>query len=467
MKAIYKKLLDNIPDYQVFLTADELDESSRRLAEKYPESVSLSVIGQTKNGKDLLCLKIGDGERKALMFGCPHPNEPIGTMMLEYFTEELAKDKELRDELGFSWYVVKAWDRDGLERNEGWLKGPFTTYMYTRNFFRPAGHQQVEWTFPIEYKDLKFSKPLPETIAMMDLIDKIKPDFIYSLHNAGFGGAYWYITHQLPEERFEQMRNSSTRVGVPLHLGEPEMPYLVPVSDAVYPNLSIVEDYEYLEKYGAEDIGSKISAGDSSASYAKKYNSLTLLTELPYFYDDRIMDTSPGDMTRKDAILYQLEQSAQKDEYIRSLLAETKDLVKEDCQYRMALTAFSKGAYDESTRKMVEEAEYQRPATKAEILDNVHLSSFYNSLSYGMAIRMCEEALADWESKEDSPEKTEAIAKLTSLIEEASQAHKDLNDKNEANIDYRVVPIHDLVSIQLESGLIAIEALKAGEAKEI
>ena len=47
------------------------------------------------------------------MFGCPHPNEPIGTMMLEHFTEALARDEALRRELDYTFYIVKVWDADG------------------------------------------------------------------------------------------------------------------------------------------------------------------------------------------------------------------------------------------------------------------------------------------------------------------------------------------------------------------
>ena len=150
MKSIYQKLLSGIPDYKEFLTVDEMDESSRRLAAEHPDCVELFEMGKTRQGHPLLCLKIGSGSRNALMFGCPHPNEPIGTMMLEYFTKNLAENKELRDELDYTWYIVKAWDADGLRLNEKWLKGPYTLYNYSRNFFRPAGHKQVDWTFPVD-----------------------------------------------------------------------------------------------------------------------------------------------------------------------------------------------------------------------------------------------------------------------------------------------------------------------------
>ncbi len=33
------------------------------------------------------------------MFGCPHPNEPMGAMLLEYFSRALAEDEDLRKAL--------------------------------------------------------------------------------------------------------------------------------------------------------------------------------------------------------------------------------------------------------------------------------------------------------------------------------------------------------------------------------
>ena len=153
MKKIFEEVINNIPDYKVFLTVDEMDASSKKLAEEFPDTVELFEMGRTRDNHPLYCLKIGNGSNNGLMFGCPHPNEPIGAMMLEYFTRELAQNKELREELDYTWYIVKSWDADGTRLNENWFKGPFTLYNYARNFFRPAGHQQVDWTFPIDYKN--------------------------------------------------------------------------------------------------------------------------------------------------------------------------------------------------------------------------------------------------------------------------------------------------------------------------
>ena len=46
----FKHLLNNIPDYKVFLTVDEMYESSRKLAEEFPDIVTMWEAGKTTKG---------------------------------------------------------------------------------------------------------------------------------------------------------------------------------------------------------------------------------------------------------------------------------------------------------------------------------------------------------------------------------------------------------------------------------
>ena len=78
-----------------------------------------------------------------------------------------------------------------------------------------------------------------------DVIDEIRPEFIYSLHNAGFGGVYWYETDATPEI-WEEMRRAPEEMGIPMNLGEPEAPYCQLLSPAIYKELSITDEYDYL-----------------------------------------------------------------------------------------------------------------------------------------------------------------------------------------------------------------------------
>ena len=233
----FDKIISSIPDYKVFMTMDELDASSLKLAEEYPDTIEIRNIGSTKEDRPLYCLKAGRGSRNALVMGCPHPNEPIGTLMIESLAQTLAEHPEYFEELDYTFYMIKAIDPDGLVRNEGWLKGPFTYYNYARNYFRPAASQQVEWSFPLSYKTLDFNDPIPETQAVMKLIHEIKPSFIYSLHNSGFSGAFWYI-HSKDRDKLaravQKLPLIPEKYNSFLHRGEPEMAACEQYGDAVY-----------------------------------------------------------------------------------------------------------------------------------------------------------------------------------------------------------------------------------------
>ena len=460
MKPIFERLLASIPDYQAFLTAQELDESSFALAKEYPDIVSVFPFGKTKEGRTLYCMKISGGPHIGLMFGCPHPNEPIGTMMLEHLTRSLAEDDELRRELDYTWYIVKAWDYDGLVLNEQWLKGPYTLYEYSRHFFRPAGHKQVDWTFPIDYKELHFHDSIPETKAMMKLIEEIRPEFIYSLHNAGFGGVYWYETDATPEI-WDEMRKAPKEMGIPMNLGEPEAPYCQLLSPAIYKELSITDEYDYMEKYGMKDIGQIIRVGSCSTDYAWKLcRSFTLLTEEPYFFDRRIDDLSPADQTRRDVALQGLAWNAEANRYLTDTLKRTIEYMDKDNPFRLALEAFTENKSEEATRRMISEnPEFDRTATVAEKFDHLLKKKFYKLLSYGMLIRANEWELDRMDATGETNE--EKRTALTLAMKTAEEEHRKLADYLEREIDYQVVPIRKLVYIQLKCGLLMADYLKS------
>jgi hypothetical protein len=183
-------VLSRVPDYKIFLTVDELNASSQQLADAHSECVKLVTVGKSTSGDPIPMLRIGDGAKQLLFFACPHPNEPIGAMMLEALSELLVEDAKLRGEK-YTWNIIKCIDPDGTRLNEGWFKGPYTVTNYAQHFYRPGATQQAEWTFPVRYKNYSFFSPISETQALMTAITSLRPSFIYSLHNAGMGGGYF------------------------------------------------------------------------------------------------------------------------------------------------------------------------------------------------------------------------------------------------------------------------------------
>lgn len=440
-----RKIAASIPDYPYFLTIDELNASTRRLAADFPELVSTRVVGQARSGEPIELITIKGGPLQAFVFGGPHPNEPIGTMTIEFLTRQLCEDADLRAELGYTWHFIKCIDSDGMRLNEGWFKGPFTPTNYARHFFRPAPFDQVEWTFPIDYKTLHFNQPLPETQTLMNVIDELKPALLYSLHNAGFGGVYYYATGG-DENLFQQFSEIPTWFDLALDLGEPEVSYAEKLAPAVYKWLSSSATYDYLAQNGVEDPATVISGGASSGEYAAQYGSYTLVVELPYYDDPRVNDQSLSTTLRREAILQGLDLAEEFDQWINQHLALVRaDLRQETLISRAVISFLSMGKdYREVERKWAQSAEEtNRPATQAEVFSNLLGNRFYRLLLLGMLARMLDDEISSGNTSENIRNSRDAARSY--LIEQGAALEGDLN--------YRALPIRSLVGVQVCAGL--------------
>jgi len=452
---LFQHIIDKVPDYKRFLTVREMDENTMLLAEKYSDAVEVFEAGKSKKGHPIYCLKIGKGSKNALAYGCPHPNEPIGAMMLEHFSECLAEDKKLCEELDYTWYIIKCSDPDGVMMNEGWFEGPFTLYHYARNYYRPAGHLQVEWTFPIEYKKLSFNNPIPETKAIMKIIEDTRPVFMYSLHNAGFGGAYWYMSREMPEV-YDGLAAAAKKQGVPLNLGEPESPYCREFGPAIYETLDIVSEYDYMEKYTEEDISKVFKNGTSCDGYARDIcNPFTLLSEVPYFYDPRIDDTSISQVLRRDCLIKAVQYEDGLKSIINSNLDGIRGYISEDNLFNITLSDYtnSSSVGRNVIIKMAEtREEYQRRARVSEEFGSIYSTRFYNLLALGLLVRASEFELE--KLGKSGVNDAARISALTKAHREAEEILRKTSEVLENELNYSAIPIQKLVRIQLESGLI-------------
>lgn len=443
---MFEKLIEKIPDYKRFFRVKEFDQHTDDLVRHHPETVEVFVGGYSRKGHPIKVIKIGEGSKTALLFGCPHPNEPIGAMMLDFLCEELTVNEDLRNHFDYTWYIVKVIDPDGTKLNEGWFSNPQSIRSYAEHFYRPPGYLQVEWTFPVDYKTLHFHNPLPETQVLMKLIEKHKPSFMYSLHNAGFGGVYYYISDDAPN-LYENFHRIPHEFGVPLALGEPEVPYLKAFARAVYKLSPITEEYDYLEKHSSVDPAMIIKAGASSDEYASRIaDTFSLVCEVPYYYDPRIEDTSETNMSRKESRLISWERSKQNLEF-----------VKENFELCLSKVDVSFSPFCETLKNYVEtgpkhlEAERNwietdqqllRRATVAEVFDSTCVTVFYQCLVLGMLRRLYNEAL---NIKQDEH-----------LLERKRIIDTNFDEKIEyleKNLNYRAIPIKHLIAIQLLAGL--------------
>jgi len=449
----YEDVIEGVPEYKEFMTVDELNESSRMLADKYPDLIEFFQVGRSTRREPIYALKVGEGMHKAILIGFPHPNEPIGSLTIEYLSKRLVEDETLREQLNFAWYFIKATDLDGARLNEGWFKGKYDNVRHMLNFYRTPGYKQIEWTFPVEYKTLKWDKPAPETRAIMNLIDKIKPDLVFTLHNSAFGGVYFYVSdpcHPL----YPKLQGLAVSQGLPLHLGEPETPYMKKLVDAVFLLPPMEEIYDFYEKHSDKDPATILNHGASSQDYAKRVsNAFTIICEMPYIFDQKIVDTTPTSIMRRVALLKGIEIS----EEIFSLVKERYDRLENRLDsaspfYEVILEYLKrhKPMIDAKKHWAETDKSLERPATVSEVFDNLVIEKYYSLRMIGQFIRLLDESI-----KRSPSIKSELQIERSSLLEEL----KRLNSEVEKETRFEVIPIQKLVRVQVGTALYAVDFL--------
>ena len=210
-----------------------------------------------------------------------------------------------------------------------------------------------------------------------------------------------------------------------------------------------------------EDPAAMISGGSGSDEYAlTAAGTFSLVCELPYYYDPRIEDMKPIDRSRRDSFLARLGESERHWNYVGEMLARIEpelSISAKDSPFYDAISDNLKHipASIQAERNWALSArEMERPATGAEDFDNMVIARFYNMLSIGMLLRLVRGELEAAGAAGSA--RSVVLEKAETELDEAvargcSQLEKDLN--------YKVVPIADLVRIQLGSGMLLAKHL--------
>ena len=108
-------------------------------------------------------------------------------------------------------------------------------------------------------------------------------------------------------------------------------------------------------------------------------------------------------------------------------------------------------SYKETQRYVDSDVVFNEPCKESEYFDSTQITRFYTLLSWGLLVRG-----AAFESMKVEGEKKEF---LTSFVQQAEAKMMEKARKVE-EIEYSLVPIKTLVSIQLESGLIVLDYIQ-------
>ncbi|MFC3574654.1 M14 family zinc carboxypeptidase [Streptomyces yaanensis] len=285
---------------------DELGARAAALVARRPRDARLRRVGTSRGGTPLWLLSVGHGSRHALVVAGPHANEPVGGATVLRLAERALADPRLGEQADATWNLLLCLDPDGARRNEGWLSGPYTLGQYFRNFFRPGFLEQPEWL-----PDGAERAALPETRALLDLQDELRPFFQCSLHGVDVGGGFVELTRDLPGIA-QRLAQAAARLGIPRELGPYDTLYWPPLGPAVY----------RIPPPRRGDLAAAITeaAVESTWFHPHRYGTVTAVVEAPMWGVTAVEDGSPH--PDADALLRTVSRTLRRDTHrLEGLLA--------------------------------------------------------------------------------------------------------------------------------------------------
>jgi hypothetical protein len=429
----------------VIPTVDQVVSEVEKLAADLPEVCRTRRIGTSRLGEPLRMLSVGHGRRNALVVGCPHPNEPVGLRTVLDLAKRVATTPELREGLDFSWHFVPCIDPDGTRLNEGWFAGPLTIRSYHEHFYRPAFDDQPEWTFPVLDERAFFDRTLPETQALARVIDELRPSFQYSLHNANFGGVFFILNGGLPGMG-EDLGQVAADQGVPLSLGPVDTLGWETAAPAVY----LMPPASELIEAAARGTRDSVRHGGSSAHYAERYGTTTLITEVPFWHDARADDLSDSGRSYADTLRHAAVELRDDRSVLSDLYEQmTPWLVVPTPMRRSIADTLATASSAAAANDAVAEQAPDRPATVAEAFAASTLVHMLRLRASGMMRRQ----LAVEHAAGNQPPESRLVKRRLDELFDAWCAAAE----NELSQD--TFPVRQLVSVQSEAALAVVRRL--------
>jgi hypothetical protein len=442
----FDEIVSSVPDYGAYPTLAEIEASTDDLVAAHPQ-VRVWPAGVSRAGQPIRCLDVPGGPMQALLVGAPHPEEPVGTLVLELLLPLLAGG--LAKELGFGFSVIKVADPDGVRLNEPWFSAPTDLERFLLGAYRPALAEQSEWTFPVKYKQYGFTKPLPEAQAIMEVVHRRPLDLFMGLHNSTLSGCYFYVSAEDGELQ-DELAAVMAAAKLPPHCGEPEAPYLRVLGDGIFRSFSLADDYEYYETYGVDPAGA-LNCGTSSDAYAETvWDCFTLVAEVPCFTTAKVADATLAGISRAEAKVRGLDVERRGAAWLRERYARAAPRLTGATPWQRTVLAYLSAVNDDlrAERRQAEtQGEFRREATVAEFLDSVYLRELYALTRVGQFANM-----VAGEPRQDGV--------LTGLRAEAEARVRDRAPQLASAAGIEPVPLRRLVQGQLAALLCALVAVR-------
>ncbi len=300
--AAARHLVDTLPHFERIFRVEEMGERTQALAKAHPGALEVETVGSSREGRPIDVVRTGSGARTLLLLGFPHPDEGVGSLLIDHLLEQACRRPELLAAFDVRLVAVKCWDIDGAKLNEGWFPGVESFTDQARDHFRPPPAMQMEWTFPVEYKTHRWAEVPPETEAVRRLILRERPDFMLGLHNAALHDPYFYLSEPAPAA-YGPLATAVADEGLVLSDRSPDVPFEVELAPGVFKMYGLRDYFDHYEEHEPARLkGLRRGACSDEYLASEVPGSFSFNAEVPRMMDARVRDhTVTG--TRLSALL--------------------------------------------------------------------------------------------------------------------------------------------------------------------
>lgn len=236
----------SVPHFDTFCSVAKLYALVAQLAAD--PRFDIEVAGTSGNGLPIHHVRFGRGAVKALVVAGPHAPEAVGSLTVFSLLTLLQQSHEALIDANVEWHVVPCIDPDGALLNEGWSQERFTLRNYMSNFHLQAPPDQVDTSFPIAHKKLAWHEPSREAAVLRDILDRCRPDFFFSLHNASFGGAFYFLSRDMGGKYYGDIHRLLERHRFPIEKRPIWQEMCAPFAAGIAEMWTVGKFYDYLER---------------------------------------------------------------------------------------------------------------------------------------------------------------------------------------------------------------------------
>jgi hypothetical protein len=283
LRAVNTTAIENGRSEGAALRTAEADGTNASCRTDVAAPCTVEIAGTSAKGIPIYHLRFGSGSTKALIVGGPHAPEQIGSATILGLLNLLKERHSALFAADVEWHIVPCLDPDGAILNEGWTQKSFTLENYLRNHYEQPSADQVDRSFPIRYKKLHFDKPTPEAKVLQKLLDQIRPDYFYTLHNFSPAGATWFaISRDIDARYYRELHQLLERYRIPMRRRTPTSKFTAQFADGVCEWPTLRNIYDQLEKTMPFPEVTLQGTGAGSSSYLAqiKQGALSFCTEL-------------------------------------------------------------------------------------------------------------------------------------------------------------------------------------------